>query len=184
MARPGRSALPVPNIDGNGDQLGEGEVALVGQRLDAFGFGRIDTERLQTGGVDGEARRDPPQGEHDRAAAFYDLVVECTERTRAICPNYNDMRLLERAAGIAAAAGRCWDDAEEHFRTTLRQAAGLPHLPEQAHTRRFLARMLLERDGPGDRAEAAQMAAEAADLYRRMGIPRHFELAAGLLNAS
>ncbi|HEX6380713.1 MAG TPA: AAA family ATPase, partial [Acidimicrobiia bacterium] len=123
-------------------------------------------------------------GEHDRAAGFYELVVECIERTRVICSSYIDMRLPERAAGIAAAAGRCWDDAEEHYRTALRQAAELPHFPEAAHTRRFFATMLLERDGPGDRAEAAQMATEAAELYRRMGMPRHIELAAGLLNAS
>ena len=32
-------------------------------------------------------------GERDRAAGLYDLVVECIERTGAICPNYNDMRL-------------------------------------------------------------------------------------------
>jgi tetratricopeptide (TPR) repeat protein len=123
-------------------------------------------------------------GEHDGAAGFYDLVVECIERTRTICSSYYDMRLTERAAGIAAAAGRCWDDAEEHFRTALRQAGELPHLPEAAHTRRFFATMLLARDGPGDRAEAAQMATEAAELYRRMGMPRHLELAAGLLNPS
>lgn len=68
-----------------------------------------------------------------------------------------------------------------HFRIALRQAEELPHLPEQAHTRRFFAGMLLERDGPGDRAEATRMATEAADLYRHMGMPRHVELAAGLL---
>jgi hypothetical protein len=73
-------------------------------------------------------------------------------------------------------AGRAWDDAEAHFRTALRQAEELPHRPEQAHIRRFFARMLLERDGPGDRAEAAQLAAEAADLYRRMGMPRHLAM--------
>jgi class 3 adenylate cyclase/tetratricopeptide (TPR) repeat protein len=123
-------------------------------------------------------------GEHDRAAGFYDVVVECIERTGTVCPNYLDMRLPHRAAGIAAAAGRCWDDAEEHFRTALGQAEELPHLPEQAHTRRFFAAMLLERDGPGDRAEAAQMATGAAERYRRMDMPRHFELAACLLNAS
>ena len=44
--------------------------------------------------------------------------------------------------------------------------------------------MLLERGGPGDRAEATKMAAQAADLYRRMGMPRHVELAAGVLKAS
>jgi tetratricopeptide (TPR) repeat protein len=112
-------------------------------------------------------------GEHERAAGFYDLVVECIERTRTICPNYNDMRLPERAAGIAAAAGRRWDDAEGHYRRALRQADELPHLPEAAHTRRFFATMLLDRDRPGDRAEAAALIAEARDLYRRMGMPKH-----------
>jgi tetratricopeptide (TPR) repeat protein len=122
-------------------------------------------------------------GERDRAASYHDLVVECIERTRAICAGFQDSRLTHRTAGIAAMAGHSWDDAEVHFRTALRQAEELPHLPEQAHTRRFFARMLLERNGPGDRAEATRMAAEAADLYRRMGMPRHFELAAGLLDA-
>lgn len=121
-------------------------------------------------------------GERDRAASYYDLVVECIERTRVICSGFQDSRLPQRTAGIAAMAGHSWDDAEAHFRTALRQAEDLPHLPEQAHTRRFFARMLLERDGHGDRAEGTRMAAEAADLYRRMGMPRHLELAAGLLN--
>jgi len=33
--------------------------------------------------------------------------------------------------------------------------------------------MLLERDGPGDRAEAAILVKEARDLYHSMGMPRH-----------
>ena len=76
-------------------------------------------------------------------------------------------------------AGRSWDDAEAHFRTALGQADELPHLPEQAHTRRFFAQMLLERDGSGDRAEAVRMAGQAADLYRQMGMPRHLAMVVG-----
>jgi tetratricopeptide (TPR) repeat protein len=112
-------------------------------------------------------------GERDRAAGLYDLVVECIERTHTICAGYYDMRLPQRSAGIAAAAGRRWHDAEEHYRTALRQAAELPHLPEAAHTRRFFATMLLERDGPGDQAEAATLIDEARALYHRMGMPKH-----------
>jgi hypothetical protein len=104
---------------------------------------------------------------------LYDLVVECIGLTRTVCPNYNDMRLPERAAGIAAAAGRLWEGAEGHFRTALRQAAELPHLPEAAHTRRFFATMLLERGGPSDKAEAVILIKEARDLYRTMGMPKH-----------
>jgi hypothetical protein len=120
-------------------------------------------------------------GERDRAASYYDLVVECIERTQVICAGFHDLRLAQRTAGIAAAAGSLWDNAEAHFRAALHQAEALPHLPEQAHTRRFFARMLLERDGPGDRAEGTRMATEAADLYRRMGMPRHLAMVEALL---
>ena len=115
-------------------------------------------------------------GERDRAASYYDLVVECIEGTRVICAGFQDSRLPHRTAGIAAMAGRSWDAAEHHFRTALRQAEELPHLPEQAHSRRFYAEMLLDRDSAGDRAEAARVGAEAADLYRRMGMPRHLAM--------
>jgi tetratricopeptide (TPR) repeat protein len=120
-------------------------------------------------------------GQNDRAALLYPAVLD-SQKTGVVTA-VPDGRLVERVAAIAAAAGRQWEAAEEH-RNALCQADELPHRLEQAETRRFFARMLLERDGPGDRAEATQMAAEAADLYRRMGMPRHFELAAGLLNAS
>jgi class 3 adenylate cyclase/tetratricopeptide (TPR) repeat protein len=119
--------------------------------------------------------------ERARAADLYDLVVECIDRTAIVCPNYNDCRLVQRTAGIAATAARSWDDAEDHFRTALRQAEELPHLPEQAHTRRFFARMLLDRDGPGDRTEATRLATESADLYRHMGMPRHLAMVEALL---
>jgi tetratricopeptide (TPR) repeat protein len=119
-------------------------------------------------------------GEQDRAAGFYDLVVECLARTRTVCPNYYDGRLPERAAGIAATAGRRWDDAERHFRAALRQATDLPHFPEQAHTRRFFAAILLERDRSGDRATAASLITEARDLYTRMGMPKHAAMVGAL----
>jgi class 3 adenylate cyclase/tetratricopeptide (TPR) repeat protein len=120
-------------------------------------------------------------GERDRAASYYDLVLEGIERTQTICASFHDLRLPQRRAGIAAMAARSWDDAEAHLRTALRQAEELPHLPEQAHTRRFFAQMLLERQGLGDRAEGTRMAAEAADLYRRMGMPRHLAMVEALL---
>jgi hypothetical protein len=42
--------------------------------------------------------------------------------------------------------------------------------------------MLGDRDGPGDREAAAALAAEVAGRYRELGIPRHAELAAALLD--
>jgi tetratricopeptide (TPR) repeat protein len=113
----------------------------------------------------------------DRAAELYPLTLEAMERTGCVCGSFYDMRLIERAAGIAATAARRWDDAERHFVAAAEQAAALPHVVEAAHTRRFHGRMLLERDGHGDRDRALVLLAEAAEGYRRMSMPRHVELA-------
>jgi hypothetical protein len=123
-------------------------------------------------------------GERDRAAGLYPAVVDCYDRTGAICATFDDGRLVHRAAGIAAAAGRQWEVAEGHFHTALRQAAELPHRPEEAHTRRWYGQMLLERDGPGDRQQAQGLLQLAVSDYERMGMRRHVELAAALLDAS
>lgn len=123
-------------------------------------------------------------GERDRAGAYYDLVIECIERTQAICAGFHDSRLVERSAGIAATAARRFDDAELHFNTALQQAVELPHRPEEAHTRHWYAAMLVARDGPGDRARAEELAREAVAAYERMGMPRHRDRAARLLSPS
>jgi tetratricopeptide (TPR) repeat protein len=119
-------------------------------------------------------------GERDRAGRYYDLVAECIETNQTICVGFMDSRLVHRTAGIAASATERWEDAEYHFVTALRQAQELPHRPEEAHTRRWYAQMLLDRDNPGDRRLAKQLARAAAEDYERMGMPRHRELAVAL----
>lgn len=114
--------------------------------------------------------------ELEAAAELYPLVRWCIERTGSVTVVQPDGRLLERSAGMAAAAGSNWDAAEAHFITALEQAEALPHIPEQAHTRRFYAAMLLRRDGPGDRDEASRLLAEAEALYRGMGMPKHLAM--------
>jgi hypothetical protein len=116
-------------------------------------------------------------GETQRAGELYDLVVDCLDWTGAVCAGHTDCRLIERVAGIAAAAAGRFHDANDHFRTALRQAAELPHVPEQAHTRRWYARMLIDWNRPGDRGEGSGLATEAAGLDRRMGMPRHAAMA-------
>jgi hypothetical protein len=44
--------------------------------------------------------------------------------------------------------------------------------------------MMLERDRPGDRQQAEGLLHMAASDYERMGMPRHVELAAAVLDAS
>jgi len=89
-------------------------------------------------------------------------------------------RVTAAGAGIAATAAEQWDVAERHFTTALRHARELPHLLEGAETRRFYARMLLERDQPGDRDSAHHLLDEAITTYRQIGMPRHQEMATAL----
>jgi tetratricopeptide (TPR) repeat protein len=120
-------------------------------------------------------------GEPERAAALYALTRETRRRTKSVSGNFYDGRLLERVAGIAAMAGRHWDESEAHFRAALEQAQTIPHRTEQAHTRRWYGQMLLERGSPGDGDRAEKVLAAAIDDYERMGMPRHRDLAAALL---
>ena len=53
--------------------------------------------------------------------------------------------------------------------------------PEQALGREAYARMLLDRDAPGDREKARELLTEAIAMYRGIGMPRHVEMAEALL---
>lgn len=117
-------------------------------------------------------------GERARAAALYPIVAGYLS-TGAVQDVYLP-RLVERSAGIAAAAGERWDAAERHFRTALRQAEELPHVLEGAETRRWYAQMLLDRGRPEDVGEARRLLGAAATTYRRVGMPRHVALVAEL----
>jgi tetratricopeptide (TPR) repeat protein len=84
-------------------------------------------------------------------------------------------------AGMAAAAGGQWEKAEEHYRTALRQAHEIPHKIEQPEVRRWYARMLIDRDAPGDQDKARELLTEAIAMYREIGMPKHVEMAEALL---
>jgi len=119
-------------------------------------------------------------GERDKAANFLPLVSEAIGRGVLTCCCFN-YRLLQTVAGIAAAAGSQWEKAEEHYQTALRQAHELPHKIEQPEVRRWYARMLLDRDAPGDRDKAFRLLTEAIAMYREIGMPKHVEMAEALL---
>ncbi|MGH8972134.1 MAG: BTAD domain-containing putative transcriptional regulator [Acidimicrobiia bacterium] len=114
-------------------------------------------------------------GEHDRAAAHYPVLVEALA-DGVVGGNYHDVRLFQRVAGIAAAAGGRFDDAEGHFTAALQLAEKLPHRIEQLETRRFYAQMLLDRDGARDQRQAVKLLTEASAGYKQLGMPKHAEL--------
>jgi len=118
--------------------------------------------------------------EGHEAAKLYPLILEGIDTSDVI--RWPDARLLQSVAGMAAAAGGQWEKAEEHYRMALRQAHELPVIIEQPDVRRFYARMLIDRDGPGDRDKAFRLLTEAIAMYRRIGMPKHVEMAQALLS--
>jgi len=117
-------------------------------------------------------------GDLDDAARLYPLVVEAMGMGAALSwPG----RLLEMLGGLAAACGREWSTAEDHFTKAAQQAVELSMRIQQPEIRRFHARMLLDRGAAGDRERARQLLTEAIDQYRNMDMPRHVSLAESML---
>jgi tetratricopeptide (TPR) repeat protein len=110
-------------------------------------------------------------GMHEQAAALSPLVegvLELGKRWITL-----DGRLMETRAGLAAAAGRRWDEAERHFAIAREVAARMPNRLELTDLRRLHARILLDRGGTGDRALAVTMLEEALTAYRAFGMPAY-----------
>ncbi len=118
-------------------------------------------------------------GKRDEAAKLYPMTLEAI--SIGLPMRWSGFILLQRTAGIAASSGNEWEKAEEHYQTALRQAHELPNKIEQPEVRRWYARMLIDRDGPGDRDKARELLSEAIAMYRKIGMPRHVEMAEAIL---
>jgi hypothetical protein len=119
-------------------------------------------------------------GEQSEAAPFYPLARELIGTGAVVL--WPVLRFTQTIAGVAAAAARHWEAAEEHFQIAMQQAESYPHLLEQAEIRRFHAMMLLDRGAPGDREKAQTLLREAKESYTQIGMPRHVELTHTLLD--
>ena len=119
-------------------------------------------------------------GEHSQAGQLYPLFSELIGTGPVVL--WPIFRLTHTIAGVAAAAARQWDAAEEHFQIALRQAESLPNRLEQAEIGRFHAMMLIDRAASGDREKAQTLLREAMESYTQIGMPRHIEMVRALLN--
>jgi len=79
--------------------------------------------------------------------------------------------LWECTTGLAAACAGEWEEAEQRFRTAVRQADEIPHRMAGLDSRRWWGWALLRRGGPGDRERAAELLGEAIEGYRQLGAP-------------
>jgi hypothetical protein len=87
-------------------------------------------------------------------------------------------RLLRMLAAIAAASGRRWQEAEEHFESTLAQSEEIGLRMERPDIMRFFALMLMDRARDADDRERARVLLDGAlEGYRAIGMPRHEAMA-------
>jgi class 3 adenylate cyclase len=80
---------------------------------------------------------------------------------------------------LAALMGR-WDEAEQHYNDALELNAKIGSPPWVALTQQWYSKMLLDRDGPGDREKALSLLSEALDVAQELGMKTLVERCLGL----
>jgi hypothetical protein len=118
-------------------------------------------------------------GQHSQAGQLYPLIRELVHTGAvALLPI---SRFTHTIAGVAAAAARQWEAAEDHFHSAMQQAQSFPYRLEKAEINRFQAMMLMERAAPGHSEKARTLLSEALESYERIEMPRHVEMVRSLL---
>ena len=112
--------------------------------------------------------------ERETAAELYPLTLETIETGAVV--SWMPCFHVQTVAGLAAAAGEHWDQAETHYRTALSQAHEIPFRSQEPEVRRWYAQMLLDRGASGDRDKARTLLGEATEMYRTIGMPKHLEM--------
>ena len=106
-------------------------------------------------------------GRNEEAA----LLQPQTERLLATRQLFLYPGLLRLSAGIAAACGRNWSRAEEHFLAAIEQADTVPYRIAQPSARYWYAEMLLARGSSADKAKAGARLGEALRIAEDLGMP-------------
>ena len=118
-------------------------------------------------------------GESELLTKLYPRIREAA-RTEWVT-SFVGFQQFKKVGGLAAAAIGKYDEAETFFREALDEAERIPIKLEQPEVRRWYAKMLIERNGPGDTEKARELLDEAIDGYRTFGMPRHLEMAEELV---
>src|SRR5262245_6067516 len=108
-------------------------------------------------------------GDVRRAATLYDLLVPYVDRC-AVSGALYCRGAVARSLGVLATLLGRYDDAERHFEKALEMNARIRARIWVAHTQHDYARMLIARDGPGDRERAAALAAQALATAHEVGM--------------
>jgi tetratricopeptide (TPR) repeat protein len=98
---------------------------------------------------------------HDLLLPYRGLVVDTMEST---------LGAVDRYLGLAALTAGDLESAEQHLQDALRLNTRIGAQPWTARTQADLASVLLVRDRPGDREQAAELLETAFDTARRLGM--------------
>jgi class 3 adenylate cyclase/tetratricopeptide (TPR) repeat protein len=107
-------------------------------------------------------------GDAAGANDLYPLTLDYV-RTGGVVQAY-DIRPVEFVAGLAAAAGERWDEAEGHFSRALDVAESLGNRVAEPEVRLHLARVLLRRGRPEDRERAREHLTTSIATSRELGM--------------
>ena len=110
---------------------------------------------------------------HDLLLPYYGLNIACGNH---ICCGSGAYFL-----GLLAATRCRYEDAQAHFEQALQFDARMGARPFVARTQHQYARMLLARDGPGDREKALTLLTQALDIAKELGMERLVGRAEALL---
>jgi tetratricopeptide (TPR) repeat protein len=105
------------------------------------------------------------------AAVLYDLLLPYSGLNIA-CGNHICCGSGAYFLGLLAATTCSLEDAQARFEQALRFDARMGARPFVARTQHQYARMLLARDGPGDREKALTLLTQALDIAKELGMER------------
>ncbi|MBI1884704.1 MAG: tetratricopeptide repeat protein [Chloroflexi bacterium] len=157
------------------------DARVVFDELAEHGFGRLPSDTNLPATLSVLADVCWTLGDAGRAPELYEMLSPREGECVVVAWAVDTTGAASRSLALLAATMRRWEDAERHFEDALRTNALLGDKPWLAHTRAQYARMLIARDGPGDRDKAFRLLTEAIAMYREIGMPKHVEMAEALL---
>jgi tetratricopeptide (TPR) repeat protein len=113
------------------------------------------------------------------ADSLYELVLPYADQNAVAVPEIA-LDSTGRPLGILATLLGRFDDAERHFDQAATMNERMAARPWVAHTWLEHARMLLRRDGDGDRERAMELLAGAQAIYRELAMQADLVRAEGL----
>jgi class 3 adenylate cyclase len=114
-------------------------------------------------------------GDVDRAVLLYDRLLAFKGRYLAM-ETAIALGPAARSLGLMAAVMRRWDEAVRHFEEAIEVEKKMLAWGSLPHTQCDYARVLLDRDGPGDREKALELLGEALAASQELGLKAWLDL--------